>query len=455
MKRRSFLAAAAAPLLGQAAKPRNVVLIVVDDLGYKDIRPYGSETHPVPYPTPHLERLASESALFRRFYAACPVCSPTRASILTGKYPVRTGITDWIPGMADPPEAKLEAPRTRTELALEEKTIAEYLMPLGYATASFGIWHLGGDGFLPTNQGFDVNVGGDHKGQPNSYRAPFTMPGLGDAPTGTELTMHLTGRANRWIEEQAGQSKPFFLYLPHFGVHTPLGSDPGRIQRYRDEPVLSTVYAAMVDAIDESVDAIRSQLRRSGVDGNTMIIFTSDNGALLKPGPRTSTSLAPLRNQKGYLHEGGIRVPCLIHDPLQPKPRVIDQPACSIDILPTILNWLGQPIPGGIDGTPIFGRTEQPIYYWHYPHYHGAGGKPGGAILDGDYKLIEDFESGRTELYNLKADIGESRDLSSADPARASNLYLRLRRWREQNRAIMPKARTAAAFLPSPAGTSG
>ncbi len=452
MNRREFLASTAAPLLAQTQKAKNVVLIVADDLGYKDVNCYSTPGHPVPYPTENLAAMARESSVFTRFYAACPVCSPTRASILTGKYPVRTGITDWIPGLQPPAEAKLDTPQTKTELDLNEKTIAEYLKPLGYATASYGKWHLGGDGFSPTRQGFDVNIGGNEMGQPNRYMSPFSMPGLTDAPANTELTWYLTRLANQWVAKQAEAQKPFFLYLPHFGVHTPLGANPEKVSQYRDRKVINPTYAAMVEAIDDSVGAVRAQLKRSGVADDTLIIFTSDNGALLTVGGKGSTSLDPLRAQKGYLYEGGIRVPCLIHDPLRKQAEVLDDPACSIDLLPTIMQWLGQRSPTGIDGTPVFGRKEKPIYYWHYPHYHGAGGKPGGAVIDGDYKLIEDFESGRTELFNLSTDSGETKDLSTADPARKSNLYLRLKRWREQNKAIMPKVKTEEASLPALAG---
>ena len=453
MTRRQFLASA--PMLAAQAKPpQNIVLMVVDDLGYKDFNCYSSPTHPVPYRTPNVNELAKQSTVFNRFYAACPVCSPTRASILTGKYPTRTGITDWIPGMQPPQGAKLDTPQTKEELALDERTIAEHLKPLGFATASFGKWHLGGVGFSPTHQGFDLNVGGDQKGQPNGYLAPFTMPGLTDAPVGTELTGYLTKLANQWIDEQAKATKPFFLYMPHFGVHTPLGASKELIAQYRDEPVISATYAAMVENIDESVGSIRRQLERSRVSGNSLFIVTSDNGALLGVRGKGSTSLDPLRDQKGYLYEGGIRVPCLIHDPRNPKPSVYEDPACSIDLLPTILKWIGQAVPTSIDGTPLFGRKETPVYYWHYPHYHGAGGKPSGAIIDGDYKLIEHFETGATELYNLKTDVGERKDLSTADPARRSSMYLKLRRWREQTKAVMPTPKTAAASLPMPAAGS-
>ena len=449
MTRRSFLASSAA-LAAQSKAPQNIVLIVVDDLGYKDFNCYSTPSHPVPYPTPNVNELVKNSTLFNRFYAACPVCSPTRASILTGKYPTRTGITDWIPGMEAPGSSKLETPPNKNELALSEKTIAEYLKPLGYASASFGKWHLGGAGFSPTDQGFDLNIGGDHKGQPNAYLAPFQMPGLTDAPGRSELTTYLTHLAKEWVAKQAAAQKPFFLYLPQFGVHTPLGSDPEIVSRYREAQVLSPTYAAMIECIDTSLGSIRRQLERSGVADNTLIILTSDNGALLNARGNRITSNLPLREQKGYVYEGGIRVPCIIHDPRRKQAATFEQPACSIDLLPTILDWLGQPAPAGIDGTAIFSRKETPLYYWHYPHYHGAGGKPSGAIMDGDYKLIEDFETGRTELYNVKTDIGETKDLSATDPARRSNLYLRLRRWREETKALMPIPRRTEASLQPP-----
>jgi arylsulfatase A len=455
MNRRQFLAATAAPLLAQPKPPQNIVLVVVDDLGYKDFNCYATEQHPVPYPTPNINALAKESALFTRFYAACPVCSPTRASILTGKYPTRTGITDWIPGTPSPAGSLLETPPTKEELALNEKTLAEYLKPLGYASANFGKWHLGGAGFSPTDQGFDLNVGGNHMGQPNSYLAPFNMPGLTDAPLGTELTGYLTKLANGWVAKQAEAKQPFFLYLPHFSVHTPLGGTKELVQQYRDASVISPTYAAMIETVDNSIGAIRRQLERSGVADNTLIVLTSDNGPLLTVRGKGSTSVNPLREQKGYLYEGGIRVPLIIHDPRNKQPRVEENPACTIDLLPTVLNWLGQPAPPNIDGTPIFGRKEQPLYYWHFPHYHGAGGKPGGAIIDGDFKLIEHFETGKTELYNLKTDLSEKKDLSATDPARRSSLYLRLKRWREQTRALMPVPKTAAASSPQLAGRLG
>jgi len=448
MNRRQFLAASAAPLMAQNKPAQNIVLIVVDDLGYKDFNCYGTEKNPVPYPTPNVNAMARESTLFTRFYAACPVCSPTRASILTGKYPTRTSITDWIPGMQPPAAATLDTPQTKEELALSERTLAEYLKPLGYTSASIGKWHLGGIGHSPTDQGFDLNIGGNHMGQPNAYIAPFTMPGLKDAPDGTELTAYLTQQANQWVAKQADAKKPFFLYLPHFTVHTPLGGTREAVSRYRDEPVISATYAAMVETVDNSLGSIRRQLATSEVAGDTLIILTSDNGALLTVRGKGSTSLNPLRGEKGYLYEGGIRVPLIIHDPKNKKAAVYEDSACSIDLLPTILNWLGQPAPTNIDGTPIFGRKEQPVYYWHYPHYHGAGNKPSGAVIDGDYKLIEHFETGKTELYNLKTDIGETRDLSASDPARRSSLYLRLKRWREQTKAIMPTPKTQAASSP-------
>jgi arylsulfatase A len=436
----------AAPSLAQPARPRNVVLMLIDDLGWKDLGCYGAPH----FQTPNIDTMANESTKFTRFYSACPVCSPTRVSVLTGKYPARTGITDWIPGHGMAGDSKLITPTNRLELPLEEKTIAEYLKPLGYATASIGKWHLGGDGFLPQDQGFDLNIGGDSAGQPNSHLSPFNMPGLRDIPANVELTAQLTKMANRWIGEQASAKKPFFLYMPHFAVHAPIRSDLEITARYRDSPVSNPAYAAMIECVDNSVRDIRRQLKTSGVADDTLFIFTSDNGALLIAGGKQSTDVNPLRGQKGYLYEGGIRVPTIIKDPRR-KPSVFEEPAGSVDLLPTILDFVGQPAPKGIDGTSIFSRKQTPAYYWHYPHYHAAGGKPGGAMMDGDWKLIEHFEDNKAELFNVKADIAEAKDLAAAEPNRLKDMRTRLAAWREETGAEMPVLRKTAASSPPPA----
>jgi arylsulfatase A-like enzyme len=440
MNRREALAGMAAPLLAsaQTKRPRNVVLILMDDLGWKDLGCYGAPH----FQTPHIDALAAESVKFDRFYAACPVCSPTRVSVLTGKYPTRTGVTDYIPGHGQPARAVLNTPQTKFELPLAEKTIAEYLKPLGYATASIGKWHLGGDGFGPQNQGFDLNIAGDANGQPNDYIGPFRMPGLEDVPGNVELTGQLTRMANRWMGEQVAAKKPFFLYLPHFAVHSPIKSDLEVTARYRDSPVYNPAYAAMIECMDKSVRDIRRQLKNAGAAEDTSIIFTSDNGALLIHGGKQSTDVNPLRGQKGFLYEGGIRVPTLIHEPGR-KPGVFEEPAGSVDLLPTILEWVGQPVPKGLDGTSIFTRSATPTYYWHFPHYHAAGGRPSGALMEGDWKLLEHFETGKLELFNLKDDIAEKQDLSAAQADRVKRMHAKLQAWRKETGAVMPTPASA------------
>lgn len=423
MTRRTLLQAAFAP------KPKpNVLLILMDDLGWKDFGCYGSEY----YETPNIDALAKKSVRFDRFYAACPVCSPTRASILTGKYPTRTGITDWIPGMEAPKGSSLATPKTRMELAHDEKTIAEYLKPLGYVSASFGKWHLGGEGYSPLEQGFEKNVGGDHRGQPNRYLAPFNMPGLADVKAGTELTGVLTERAIAWALEQQKKAQPYFLYLPNFAVHTPLGSLPELVEKHKQRKHVNPVYSAMMECVDNAIGAITSQLDLS----HTITILTSDNGGIVNLRGTPITSNAPLREQKGYVYEGGIRVPCLLAAPGL-KPRQEKDPACSIDLLPTILDLLGEKPPQDIDGMSVL-RGGDRSYYWHYPHYHGLGGKPSGALIEGDWKIVEDFETGRVELFHLSRDIGEKQDLATQQAKRARAMRERLAAWRAQTKAVLP-----------------
>lgn len=423
MTRRTLLQAAFAP----KAKP-NVLLILMDDLGWKDFGCYGSEY----YETPHIDALANKSVRFDRFYAACPVCSPTRASILTGKYPTRTGITDWIPGMDAPKGSLLQTPKTKLELALDEKTIAEYLKPLGYVSASFGKWHLGGEGFSPLEQGFEKNVGGDHRGQPNQYLAPFNMPGLADVKAGTELTGVLAERAIAWALEQQKKAQPYFLYLPNFAVHTPLSSLPELVEKHKKRKNRNAIYAAMIECVDNAIGAITSQLDLS----NTITILTSDNGGIVDYRGMPITSNGELRAQKGFVYEGGIRVPCLLSAPGL-KAKVDKDAACSIDLLPTILDLLAERAPAGIDGKSLL-RSREQTYYWHYPHYHGLGSKPSGAMVEGDWKLVEHFETGKTELYNLKRDPGEKDDLSTKQAKRATALQGQLAAWRKATNAVMP-----------------
>jgi arylsulfatase A len=434
-----------------AADKPNVVLILIDDLGQRDLGCYGSTF----YKTPNIDKMAKEGLRFTDFYAACPVCSPTRASIMTGKWPQRVNVTDWIPGRKDMPDQRLARPAIRNELPLEEVTIAEALKKHGYVTAIMGKWHLGGEGFEPTQQGFDVNIGGDETGTPRSYFAPFEnkggkMPGLEKAEEGEYLTDRLAAEAEKFIE--ANKDKPFFLYLPHYGVHTPLKAKQSIIDKYKVTPThgkqSNPVYAAMVESMDEAVGRVLMKLDDLKLSENTLVIFTSDNGGLatLEGMQFAPTFNAPLREGKGYLYEGGIRVACIMKWPGRVKAgATTDQLACSIDLFPTILH--AATAAGKTHFTPdhevdgstlLSGDFARKPLCWHYPHYANQGSRPGGAIRRGDYKLIEYYEDGRRELFDVKRDLSESRNLIAEKPEVAKELATELDQWRKEVGAKMP-----------------
>jgi arylsulfatase A-like enzyme len=296
-----------------AAEPRpNVILILVDDLGWTDLSCMGSEL----YETPNIDRLAAEGMLFRNAYAACTVCSPTRAAVLTGKYPARLHITDWIAGHVRP-KAKLKVPDWTMRLPLEEVTIAELLKAEGYATCHIGKWHLGSEGFYPDDQGFDANIGGYHRGQPPQYFAPYNIPTLEEGPEGEYLTDREAAEAERFI--RANQERPFFLYLPHYTVHTPIQSKEALQERYaaKVKPGMKQTradYAAMIESLDESVGRMMAALEELELSNRTAIFFTSDNGGLILGNPPV-TDNSPLRSGKGSAYEGGVRVPLIVRWP--------------------------------------------------------------------------------------------------------------------------------------------
>jgi arylsulfatase A-like enzyme len=441
MTRRDFLSASlAAGTASAATKKLNFVFVLLDDLGWRDFGCYGNTFHE----TPHLDRLCAEGVKFTNAYAACPVCSPTRASILTGRYPVRFGMTDWIPGRTESKRSVLQ-PATRQELPLEETTLAELLKPLGYRTASIGKWHLGGDGFEPRRQGFDVNVAGTFRGHPESYFGPFKLPQLEGGSAGDYLTDRLTDAAEQFIEESAGRG-PFFLYLPEFAVHLPLQGRQALVEKYRakngGKEFPNPVYAAMLDSVDQAIGRLRAKLRQKGVDGETVFIVTSDNGGVTEP---RITDNSPLRAGKGHLYEGGIREPLLVLWPGVTRPgTIINHHVTSIDYLPTLVEIAGGTVPNRIDGvsfTNILRRgiaaKDRPLF-WHYPHYSPQGGEPSGAVRLGDWKLIEFFDGSRCELYNLKDDIGEQRNLIKRHPEKAEQLQRRLTQWRNEVGATLP-----------------
>ena len=461
-----ILSSSAVVALGADARP-NFVLIVADDLGWADLGCYGSRFHR----TLHLDRLAEEGMRFTQAYAACPVCSPTRAALMTGKYPARLNLTDWLPGRPDMPSQKLLRPAFRQELPLEETTLAENLRPAGYATASIGKWHLGGPGFDPQKQGFDVNIAGDEAGSPRSYFAPYQrngrfIPGLEQAPEGEYLTDRLTVEAEKFIEQN--RERPFFLYLAHYAVHIPMQARAELTAKYEalPKPALpqnNPVYAAMLESVDESVGRLLEKLEELKLADRTVVVFTSDNGGLATfEGPHTpATSNAPLREGKGYLYEGGIRVPLIIKWPGITRPlTVCDVPVCSIDLVPTIREILKPaPAPDPVDGVSLMpllrqsGTLPERSLFWHYPHYSNQGIQPGGAVRDGDDKLIEFYESGRFELFDLKNDPGESTNLSDRFPDKAARLAGRLREWRKSvgAREMSPNPE----YVPNPQSADG
>jgi arylsulfatase A-like enzyme len=441
-----------------AAQP-NVVVILMDDLGGRDVGCYGSTY----YRTPNIDRLAASGMQFTDAYAACPVCSPTRASIMTGKYPARLHLTDWLPGRPDRPDQRLLRPVIRQHLPLEEITVAEALKAGGYATGHVGKWHLGGRGCLPTDQGFDVNIAGSETGSPPTYFAPYTngrrsLPGLEDAPKGEYLTDRLTTEAEKFIE--ANKDRPFFLYFAHFAVHIPLMAKPEITAKYATDGKFGAqnnpIYAAMVESMDDSVGRIVKKLADLRLSERTVVIFTSDNGGLsVREGPNTpATSNAPFREGKGYLYEGGIREPFIVVAPHLVNPgTTCPMSVSSIDLFPTILELCGVPSdakPDGVSIVPLLrgGTISRDALFWHYPHYSNQGGKPSGAIRAGNTKLIEFYETGKLELYDLNKDVGENHDLANERPDIVKRMATKLDAWRRSVDAQMMKPNPA--YIPNP-----
>ena len=441
----------------------NFTFFLIDDLGWTDVGCYGSSF----YETPNIDKLASEGMRFTEAYAACPVCSPTRASILTGKYPARLGITQWIGGSNEPTEYRHYMP-------LEEVTVAEALKSVGYATGFVGKWHLGNKPYYPEHQGFDINIGGDYSGAPPTYFWPYKKRNraLEEMPPGGEegeyLTDRLTDESLKFLE--ANKDRPFLLYLSHYAVHTPIESKPALTDKYKakaeklppdDGPRFVQVYgryktrqvqdnpafAGMVQSVDESVGRVMKKLEELGVSDNTVVIFMSDNGGLSTVPREAPTSNLPLRAGKGWLYEGGIREPMIIKWPGVVKPRsVCSEPVTSTDFYPTMLEMAGLPLmpKQHLDGESLVhllkgsGKLNRKAIYWHYPHYHGSGNRPSGAVRAGDYKLIEWYEDNSVELYNLRNDMGEKHDLAKKMPQKAAELQSMLRKWRKQMKAKMP-----------------
>jgi arylsulfatase A len=435
----------ATPRVAEAKRP-NIVFILIDDLGWADVGCFGSKF----YRTPNIDKLAGQGMRFTDAYAACAVCSPTRASIMTGKYPARLHLTDWIPGEGDASTHALLVPKWQKLLPVEEVTIAEALKPAGYVCASIGKWHLGPPQCYPQHQGFDVNVAGGNIGHPASYFWPYegkgnSVPGLkAGGSAGEYLTDRLTDAAERFIEQN--KAGPFFLYFPHYAVHRPLEAKAAVTAKYKNRPAQgeqrNAVYAAMIESVDDSVGRILRKLEVLGIASNTVVVFMSDNGGLWPQ----STSNAPLRAGKAYPYEGGIREPLLIKWPGATTPSTTcSVPVSSIDFFPTFVEMAGAKLPGPVDGRSLVpllkqtGSVEREALFWHYPHYWSSSRvRPYGAVRAGDWKLIELYEDMRVELYNLKDDLSEARDLAKEKPEKAAELRTLLHNWRQSVDAQMP-----------------
>ena len=423
-----------------ASRP-NIIFFLVDDMGWTDVGCMGSRF----YETPNIDRLALQGMKFTQAYSACTVCSPTRAAILTGQYPARLHITDWIPGHVQP-LAKLKVPDWTMHLPLETINIARLLKPEGFALASIGKWHLGNAKFWPDKQGFDLNVAGFEKGHPSSYFSPYRIPTLPDGPKGEFLSDRLTDEALKFVEQN--KNRPFFLYLPHYAVHTPLMAKPEVIEKYKKKadltaPQHNAVYAGLIESVDDSIGRIMKKLDELKLTENTIVIFNSDNGGLISS---TGVNLG-LRAGKGSAYEGGVRVPLIVKWPGVTKAgSVCETPVISVDYLPTMLAMDGV---AGSSKQPVDGESLVPLLkqtgalnrdtiYWHYPHYHPGGATPYGAVREGDLKLIEFYEDNHVELYNLKDDLAEKKDLAKTMPDQAAALRRKLQQWRASVGAQMP-----------------
>jgi arylsulfatase A len=440
--------------------PPNIVLILADDLGWSDLGCYGADLHE----TPHLDRLAQQGMRFTDAYAMS-VCSPSRAALLTGKHAARLHITIWAEGSrGGPKNRKLIEATSLHDLPHAETTLARRLHDAGYLTALVGKWHLGDAEHYPETHGFDVNIGGTQWGAPHTFFWPYSgsgrfgpkfryVPHLEFGNAGEYLTDRLTDEALRVIDH-AGD-KPFFLYLAHHAPHTPIEAkaDDVRYFEAKMRPGLhhrNAVYAAMVKSLDESVGRVLDHLKQQGLEQNTIVIFTSDNGGYIgtengQTAPVTSN--APLRSGKGGLYEGGIRVPLIVRWPgVTPAGAESREPVVLMDLFhtlaPTVAAATSAGPADGVDLRPVLqnpaATLNREALYFHYPHYY-ATTTPVSAVRMGDWKLLEYFENGRTELFNLRTDPGEQTDLAARETAQVAALRTKLDRWRDDVGAQLPR----------------
>jgi len=451
----------------QAKQRLNVVLILVDDMGWMDLGCQGSKF----YETPHIDRLAKQGMRFDNAYAACAVCSPTRAAVMTGRYPSRLGVTDWIRarfqrrGRRTPasnptkyvggPRRKLLCPPNPFWMEHREITIAEVLRNNGYKTCHIGKWHLGDDAWFPQHQGFHLNFGGCDYGQPPGYFDPFVnrrlkqgIPHLPGRKKGQYLTDREGEEAEKFIRENKDQ--PFFLYYAPYAVHTPIQAKRKVTEKYQAKKKLGLkrpAYAAMVESVDDAVGRILKTLADLKLAERTLVIFTSDNGGLDRNGSPTEN--APLRSGKGYPYEGGIRVPLIVRWPGVVKPNQVSHlPVSSIDYFPTIQSAVGaeEAKAAKIDGMSLVPhlrsngskKLNRDSLLWHFPHYRHRPG-PYSIVRQSNWKMIKYYEGPKYELYNLAKDLGESKDLAAAMPDQVKKLNQRLDQLLATTKAKLPR----------------
>ncbi len=448
---------------GQPPQP-NVVVILADDLGWRDLSCTGSPF----YQTPHIDRLATEGMRFTQGYAACQVCSPSRGAIMTGKSPARLKITDYIgaPSGTDwKRNTRLLPAHYLRQLPAAEITMAEAFRDSGYRTFFAGKWHLGGEGSLPTDHGFDINIGGHQAGSPpGGFFSPYKNPKLSDGPPGESLPVRLGQETADFI--RAHREQPFFAFLAFYSVHAPIQTSERLWQKYqprassrdpvdhrflidRTLPVRQVqdhpVYAGMVESMDDGVGQVLDALDELGLVDNTIVVFTSDNGGV-SSGDGYATSNLPLRGGKGRQWEGGIREPFLVRWPGHIRPgTTCDTPVIGTDLFPTLLDLCGLPqLPGqhedGVSLRPLVEGAALPMrpLYWHYPHYGNQGGEPSSIIRAGDWKLIRYLEDGRVELYNIATDPGEQSNVAESSPERVLKMTAALDDWLQAVAADMP-----------------
>ena len=448
----------------------NILFILVDDLGLHDLGFAGSTFHE----TPNIDALANQSFVFTQGYAGSRVCSPSRATIMTGKFSARHGITDWIGAKTGEDWRSTSRhdkllPATYVEaLPKDDITLAEAFKENGYNTFFAGKWHLGNQGSLPEDHGFDINIGGYESGSPRGgYFAPFNNPKIKDGPNGENLTIRLANETANFMKKN--NSAPFFAFLSFYAVHGPIQTSQEKWEKYRIKaekqgikesgfvmekklPIRVTqdnpVYAGLVESMDDAVGIVLKALKENGLDKNTIVVFTSDNGGV-SSGDSFSTASLPFKGGKGYQYEGGIREPYLISIPwLLSKKKEISYPVTGADFYPTLLNFVnGKLLPNqhkdGVSLRPIIENNatlaERPLY-WHYPHYGNQGGDPSSIIRKGKWKLIHYYEDNTNELYDLDKDPFEQKNVVAEFPKISQNLYNQLQNWLTSVNAKYPKA---------------